>query len=128
MIKTIKEYNKNTREKGVDFEKQFNSLMGYKLNNGQYIAMFAYLMENYSQNEFSKESILEYFLKKKDFSTYESMTFDVLMEYLEKNIKEETVFRHFYNKFNNEGEYYKSAKLLSLWRKRYESIKRWISI
>ena len=90
--------------------------------------MFAYLMQNYSQNEFSKESILEYFLKKKDFSTYESMTFDVLMEYLEKNIKEETVFRHFYNKFNNEGEYYKSAKLLSLWRKRYESIKRWISI
>ena len=128
VIKTIKEYNKNAREKDIDFEKQFNSLMGYKLNNGQYIAMFAYLMENYSQNEFSKESILEYFLKKKDFSTYESMTFDVLMEYLEKNIKEETVFRHFYNKFNNEGKYYKSAKLLSLWKKRYESIKRWSSV
>ena len=128
VIKTIKEYNKSAREKGVNFEEQFNSFMGYKLNNGQYLAMFAYLMQNYSQNEFSKESILEYFLKRKDFSTYESMTFDVLMEYLEKNIKEETVFRHFYNKFNNEGEYYKSAKLLSLWRKRYESIKRWISI
>ena len=128
VIKTIKEYNKNAREEGVDFEKQFNSLMRYKLNNGQYLAMFAYLMQNYSQNEFSKESILEYFLKKKDFSTYESMTFDVLMEYLEKNIKEETVFRHFYNKFNNEGKYYKSAKLLSLWKKRYESIKRWSSI
>lgn len=128
VIKTIKEYNKSAREKGVNFEEQFNSFMGYKLNNGQYLAMFAYLMQNYSQNEFSKESILEYFFKRKDFSTYESMTFDVLMEYLEKNIKEETVFRHFYNKFNNEGEYYKSAKLLSLWRKRYESIKRWISI
>ena len=128
VIKTIKEYNKSAREKGVNFEEQFNSFMGYKLNNGQYLAMFAYLMQNYSQNEFSKESILEYFLKRKDFSTYESMTFDVLMEYLEKNIKEETVFRHFYNKFNNEGEYYKSAKLLSLWRKRYESIKRWSSI
>ena len=128
MIKTIKEYNKSAREEGINFEKQFNSLMGYKLNNGQYIAMFAYLMENYSQNEFSKESILEYFLKKKDFSTYESMTFDVLVEYLEKNIKEENVFRHFYNKFNNQGEYYKSAKLLSLWKKRYESIKRWSSI
>ena len=128
VIKKIKEYNKSAREKGVNFEEQFNSFMGYKLNNGQYLAMFAYLMQNYSQNEFSKESILEYFLKRKDFSTYESMTFDVLMEYLEKNIKEETVFRHFYNKFNNEGEYYKSAKLLSLWKKRYESIKRWISI
>ena len=128
VIKTIKEYNKNAREEGVDFEKQFNSLMRYKLNNGQYLAMFAYLMQNYSQNEFSKESILEYFLKKKDFSTYESMTFDVLVEYLEKNIKEENVFRHFYNKFNNQGEYYKSAKLLSLWKKRYESIKRWSSI
>ena len=116
VIKTIKEYNKNAREEGVDFEKQFNSLMRYKLNNGQYLAMFAYLMQNYSQNEFSKESILEYFLKKKDFSTYESMTFDVLVKYLRKNIHE-NVFKYFHEKFINQGEYNKSAKLLSLWNK-----------
>ena len=58
VIKTIKEYNKSAREKGVDFEKQFNSFMGYKLNNGQYLAMFSYLIEKLTEKNISKESVL----------------------------------------------------------------------
>ena len=120
VIKTIKKYNKNAREKGVDFEKRFNSFMGYKLNNGQYLAMFAYLMEKFSHNELSKESILKDILKKENVSTYESMTFDVLVKYLRKNIHE-NVFKYFHEKFINQGEYSKSAKLLSLWNKESKS-------
>ena len=58
VIKTIKEYNRDAREKDIDFEKQFNSLMGYKLNNGQYLAMFAYLIEKLTEKNISKESVL----------------------------------------------------------------------
>ena len=58
VIKTIKEYNKSAREKGVDFEKQFNSFMGYKLNNGQYLAMCSYLIEKLTDKNISKESVL----------------------------------------------------------------------
>lgn len=89
VIKTIKEYNKSAREKGVNFEEQFNSFMGYKLNNGQYLAMFAYLMQNFSHNEFSREDVLKFIYEKGTIADYNTMTVSILEDYLRKNFSEE---------------------------------------
>lgn len=117
VIKTIKEYNKSAREKGVDFEKQFNSFMGYKLNNGQYLAMFAYLMENYRQNELSKEDVLKYIYGKGKIAEYNTMTATVLQDYLRKNLSEED-FDYIDDELKENDEYTKSAKKVNsvLWK------------
>ena len=117
VIKTIKEYNKSAREKGVDFEKQFNSFMGYKLNNGQYLAMFAYLMQNYRQNELSKEDVLKYIYGKGKIAEYNTMTATILQDYLRKNLSEED-FDYIDDELKENDEYTKSAKKVNsvLWK------------
>ena len=117
MIKTIKEYNKSAREEGINFEKQFNSLMGYKLNNGQYLAMFAYLMQNYRQNELSKEDVLKYIYGKGKIAEYNTMTATVLQDYLRKNLSEED-FDYIDDELKENDEYTKSAKKVNsvLWK------------
>ena len=117
VIKTIKEYNKSAREKGVDFEKQFNSFMGYKLNNGQYLAMFAYLMQNYCQNELSKEDVLKYIYGKGKIAEYNTMTATILQDYLRKNLSEED-FDYIDDELKENDEYTKSAKKVNsvLWK------------
>ena len=125
VIKTIKEYNKNAREKGVDFEKQFNSLMGYKLNNGQYLAMFAYLMEKFSHHEFSKEDVLKFIYEKGTIAGYNAMTVSILKDYLRKNLSDED-FDYINAKLEGIGGYNWSIENINslLWKTKKDDIRQ----
>ena len=123
VIKTIKEYNKSAREKGVNFEEQFNSFMGYKLNNGQYLAMFAYLMQNFSHNEFSREDVLKFIYEKATIADYNTMTVSILEDYLRKNFSEED-FNDISLRLKIIYGYFRSGEKINslLWKKSDESI------
>ena len=123
VIKTIKEYNKNAREKGINFEEQFNSFMRYKLNNGQYLAMFAYLMQNYSQNELSKEDVLKYIYGKGKIAEFDTMTVSILKDYLRKNLSDED-FDYINAKLEANDGYNRGAEKINslLWKRSDDSI------
>lgn len=125
VIKTIKEYNKSAREKGINFKKQFNSLMGYKLNNGQYIAMFAYLMEKFSHHEFSKEDVLKFIYEKGTIAGYNAMTVSILKDYLRKNLSDED-FDYINAKLEGIGGYNWSIENINslLWKTKKDDIRQ----
>ena len=123
VIKTIKEYNKSAREKGVNFEEQFNSFIGYKLNNGQYLAMFAHLMQNFSHNEFSREDVLKFIYEKGIIADYNTMTVSILEDYLRKNFSEED-FNDISFRLKIIYGYFRSGEKINslLWKKSDDSI------
>ena len=121
VIKTIKEYNKSAREKGVDFEKQFNSFMGYKLNNGQYLAMFAYLMEKFSHNQFSREDVLSYIKNINRITEYGIMTNWILEDYLKENLSKEN-FEYFNYKYKKAP--FSRVSRLNLWKTKKDDIRQ----
>lgn len=61
---TIQDFNRDAREKNVEPEKKFNHFFEAEINNAQYAAMFAYLIEEITNKWLTKEEILEYIYEK----------------------------------------------------------------
>ena len=61
---TIQDFNRDAREKNVEPEKKFNHFFEAEINNAQYAAMFAYLIEEFTNKWLTKEEILEYIYEK----------------------------------------------------------------
>ena len=121
VIKTIKEYSKSAREKGIDFKKRFNSFLGYKLNNGQYVAMYAYLMEKFSHNQFSREDVLRYIKNIDRITEYGIMTCWMLEDYLKENLSKENF--EYFNYKSKQDSFVRESKL-NLWKTKNDNMRQ----
>lgn len=129
LIQTIRDYNKNARENGIDLGHRFYYYLRTGLRKGQYLAMYAYLMEGFSNGEFTKEEVLQYIKAKGEVTEYEIMTRDILEDYLRKNLND-VDFAYFNKKFTEKPDiptahtqYYYSASRLGLWKRTEEDIR-----
>src|SRR5699024_2215811 len=96
---------------------------------GQFLAMYAYLMEGFSNGKFTKEEVLQYIKDKGRVTEYEIMTRDILEDYLRKNLND-VDFAYFNEKFTKVPDsptaytkYYCSASRLGLWKRTEEDIR-----
>lgn len=63
LVKTIQDFNRDAREKNVEPEKKFNHYLEAGLNNAQYFAMYAYLIEEFTNKWLTREETLKYIYK-----------------------------------------------------------------
>ena len=117
VIKTIKEYNKNTREEGVSFIYFFKVGM----HAGQYVAMYAYLMEKFSHNQFSREDVLSYIKNINRITEYGIMTNWILEDYLKENLSKEN-FEYFNYKYKKAP--FSRVSRLNLWKTKKDDIRQ----
>ena len=129
LIQTIRDYNKNARKNGIDLGHRFYYYLRTGLRKGQYLAMYAYLMEGFSKGEFTKEEVLQYIEDKGGVTEYEIMTREILEDYLRKNLND-VDFAYFNEKFTKvpdsptaHTKYYYSASRLGLWKRTEEDIR-----
>ena len=129
LIQTIRDYNKNARENGINLGHRFYYYLRTGLRKGQYLAMYAYLMEGFSNGKFTKEEVLQYIKDKGRVTEYEIMTRDILEDYLRKNLND-VDFAYFNEKFTKvpdsptaHTKYYCSASRLGLWKRTEEDIR-----
>ena len=129
LIQTIRDYNKNARKNGIDLGHRFYYYLRTGLRIGQYLAMYAYLMEDFSKGKFTKEEVLQYIKDKGRVTEYEIMTRDILEDYLRKNLND-VDFAYFNEKFTKVPDsptaytkYYCSASRLGLWKRTEEDIR-----
>ena len=129
LIQTIRDYNKNARENGINLGHRFYYYLRTGLLKGQYLAMYAYLMEGFSNGKFTKEEVLQYIKDKGGVTEYEIMTREILEDYLRKNLND-VDFNYFNEKFTKvpdsptaHTKYYCSASRLGLWKRTEEDIR-----
>ena len=129
LIQTIRDYNKNARENGINLGHRFYYYLRTGLLKGQYLAMYAYLMEGFSNGKFTKEEVLQYIKDKGRVTEYEIMTSEILEDYLRKNLND-VDFAYFNEKFTKVPDsptaytkYYCSASRLGLWKRTEEDIR-----
>ena len=129
LIQTIRDYNKNARENDIDLGHRFYYYLRTGLRKGQYLAMYAYLMEGFSNGKFTKEEVLQYIEDKGGVTEYEIMTREILEDYLRKNLND-VDFAYFNEKFTKvpdsptaHTKYYCSASRLGLWKRTEEDIR-----
>ena len=129
LIQTIRDYNKDARENGIDLGHRFYYYLRTGLRKGQYLAMYAYLMEGFSNGEFTKEEVLQYIKAKGEVTEYEIMTREMLEDYLRKNLND-VDFAYFNEKFTKvpdsptaHTKYHCSASRLGLWKRTEEDIR-----
>ena len=129
LIQTIRDYNKNARENDIDLGHRFYYYLRTGLRKGQYLAMYAYLMEGFSNGKFTKEEVLQYIKDKGGVTEYEIMTSEILEDYLRKNLND-VDFAYFNEKFTKvpdsptaHTKYYCSASRLGLWKRTEEDIR-----
>ena len=129
LIQTIRDYNKNARENGINLGHRFYYYLRTGLRKGQFLAMYAYLMEGFSNGKFTKEEVLQYIKDKGRVTEYEIMTRDILEDYLRKNLND-VDFAYFNEKFTKVPDsptaytkYYCSASRLGLWKRTEEDIR-----
>ena len=129
LIQTIRDYNKNARENDIDLGHRFYYYLRTGLRKGQYLAMYAYLMEGFSNGKFTKEEVLQYIKDKGGVTEYEIMTSEILEDYLRKNLND-VDFNYFNEKFTKvpdsptaHTKYYCSASRLGLWKRTEEDIR-----
>lgn len=129
LIQTIRDYNKNARENDIDLGHRFYYYLRTGLRKGQYLAMYAYLMEGFSNGKFTKEEVLQYIKDKGGVTEYEIMTREILEDYLRKNLND-VDFNYFNEKFTKvpdsptaHTKYYCSASRLGLWKRTEEDIR-----
>ena len=129
LIQTIRDYNKNARENGINLGHRFYYYLRTGLRKGQFLAMYAYLMEGFSNGKFTKEEVLQYIKDKGRVTEYEIMTREILEDYLRKNLND-VDFAYFNEKFTKvpdsptaHTKYYCSASRLGLWKRTEEDIR-----
>ena len=118
LINTIKDYNKFARKNGIELRHRFSYFFKVRMHTGQYLAMYEYLMEEFSHNQLSREDVLRYIKNNGKITEYCVMTSWILEDYLKENLSEES-FKYFNAKFR-EGyffRYLRSANRLKLWKR-----------
>lgn len=123
LVKTIQDFNKDARERNIDSEHKFNHSLEAGLHNGQYFAMYAYLMENFSNKEFPKEDVLNIYINTpEEDRLVNQMNAKILQNYIGKNLNapDYSYFHHKFSYSHRGDEYYKSADSLKLWQSTHE--------
>lgn len=118
LVNTIKDYNKFARKNGIELKHRFSYFFKVGMHTGQYLAMYAYLMEEFSHNQLSREDVFRYIKNNGKITEYSVMTSWILEDYLKENLSEES-FKYFNAKFR-EGyffRYLRSANRLKLWKR-----------
>lgn len=126
LINTIKDYNKFARENGIELKHRFSYFFKVGMHTGQYLAMYEYLMEEFSHNQLSREDVLKYIMDNGNITEYRIMTSWLLEDYLKENLSEGD-FKYFDAKFKewDASRYLRSANRLKLWKRTDEDIRRY---
>lgn len=125
LINTIKDYNKFARENGIELKHRFSYFFKVGMHTGQYLAMYAYLMEEFSHNQLSREDVLKYIMDNGNITEYRIMTSWLLEDYLKENLSEGD-FKYFDAKFKewDASRYLRSANRLKLWKRTDQDIRQ----
>lgn len=125
LINTIKDYNKFARENGIELKHRFSYFFKVGMHTGQYLAMYAYLMEEFSHNQLSREDVLKYIKDNGNITEYRIMTSWLLEDYLKENLSEGD-FKYFDAKFKewDASRYLRSANRLKLWKRTDQDIRQ----
>lgn len=99
LINTIKDYNLEKRKENPNtpLRERFNTFFSVKMHYGQYVAMFSYLIQDFSKGEIKKEEVAET-IKNLLWNNYKDLTRIVLEKYLNRNLSN-LDFEHFDNYF-----------------------------
>lgn len=104
LIEKMQDYNKFARKNNIKTKYKYINFFGNQICKVQYIAMYAYMMERFSNGLFPREQIFKKLIQAdndKNLYNFNYITEKILINYLKENLNK-VDYKHFINKFKSQ--------------------------